>query len=598
MKSVFLIAIVAVAMIGVMIPNVFAEYEIDNVCEWAKLNSQLLWPIDIVKDKFSEDLPLQDDIYQNLLRENYEEWEIESGSFPIDIAYEFLDQSKFIRNEYAVDKTIEFFDINPELKSLLLPRYNTSTWDEYTTQSFIVDYMLHPNFYGNNQKCEQEFIEENWERFSYLLIDVYGENRADTIYEEIEKKVYGDQSKMVIDNNEEEITAEFTKNKIQWKGDGGNITVQTDKPIYQITDIIRIFGYVNDFNGSEPLEINIFQNGKIVYNKILGYSGAAEYFRQGYFSVIISPEYHPISFDWSGQYTVEVIHQQQKATTIFSFVGIDTFGGLYSISQHTVLQIDKKNYDLKSEIMNIHVSGIVKQSTSGMGDELEFQIKGPDNFTLKESKKWSGPIPLPENIGKIDHNNIVKKTEVIFQIDPTWKSGKYSISINNGNVPKIEFTVNNLFYNIELATCGQGTIEKNGQCIPDPNYKTTKSSKGGGCLIATASYGSELAPQVQQLRELRDNQLLQTESGTAFMSTFNNVYYSFSPIIADYERENPYFKEAVKIAITPMISTLSLMENANSESEVLSIGISVIMLNLGMYLGVPAVVIVGIKRKF
>ena len=81
------------------------------------------------------------------------------------------------------------------------------------------------------------------------------------------------------------------------------------------------------------------------------------------------------------------------------------------------------------------------------------------------------------------------------------------------------------------------------------------------------------------------------------MSTFNNIYYSFSPIIADYERENPLFKEAVKLAITPMISTLSLMENAESESEVLSIGISVIMLNLGMYLAVPAIVIFGIKKR-
>ena len=125
------------------------------------------------------------------------------------------------------------------------------------------------------------------------------------------------------------------------------------------------------------------------------------------------------------------------------------------------------------------------------------------------------------------------------------------------------------------------------ECIPELS---------GGCLIATATYGSELSSQVQQLRELRDNQLLQTESGSAFMSTFNNVYYSFSPIIADYERENPYFKEAVKLAITPMISSLSLMENANSESEVLSIGISVIMLNLGMYLGVPAVVVIGVRK--
>ena len=81
------------------------------------------------------------------------------------------------------------------------------------------------------------------------------------------------------------------------------------------------------------------------------------------------------------------------------------------------------------------------------------------------------------------------------------------------------------------------------------------------------------------------------------MGTFNDVYYTFSPIIADYERENPYFKEAVKLAITPMISTLSLMENAETESEVLSIGMSIIALNLGMYLGVPAIVIIGIKKR-
>jgi hypothetical protein len=64
------------------------------------------------------------------------------------------------------------------------------------------------------------------------------------------------------------------------------------------------------------------------------------------------------------------------------------------------------------------------------------------------------------------------------------------------------------------------------------------------------------------------------------------------------ERDHPLFKEAVKLAITPMISTLSLMENAESESEVLGIGISVIMLNLAMYLGVLTIVIVGIRKKF
>ena len=123
-----------------------------------------------------------------------------------------------------------------------------------------------------------------------------------------------------------------------------------------------------------------------------------------------------------------------------------------------------------------------------------------------------------------------------------------------------------------------------------------ESEEKGGCLIATATYGSELAPQVQQLRELRDNQLLQTESGTVFMSIFNNAYYSFSPGIADMERENPIFQEVVKLAISPMLYTLAIMEGADSESEVLGLGLSVIALNLGMYIALPAIVVVGIRK--
>src|SRR3989344_1959875 len=75
--------------------------------------------------------------------------------------------------------------------------------------------------------------------------------------------------------------------------------------------------------------------------------------------------------------------------------------------------------------------------------------------------------------------------------------------------------------------------------------------QNGGCLIATATYGSELAPQVQFLREVRDNTVISTASGTSFMTAFNSFYYSFSPTIADWERQNPVFKEAVKISITP-----------------------------------------------
>ena len=122
------------------------------------------------------------------------------------------------------------------------------------------------------------------------------------------------------------------------------------------------------------------------------------------------------------------------------------------------------------------------------------------------------------------------------------------------------------------------------------------TEEGGGCLIATATFGSELAPQVQQLRELRDNKLLQTNSGTIFMNTFNNFYYSFSPIIADYERENPVFKEAVKITITPMLASLSILNYVDSEQEMLGYGISLILLNVGIYFAVPTIIIFKIRK--
>ena len=124
------------------------------------------------------------------------------------------------------------------------------------------------------------------------------------------------------------------------------------------------------------------------------------------------------------------------------------------------------------------------------------------------------------------------------------------------------------------------------------------NEENGGCLIATATFGSEMAPQVQKLRELRDNTILTTQSGTAFMSGFNQLYYSFSPTIADFERESPMFKEFVKLTITPMLSTLSILNHAeiNSEEEMISYGVGIILLNIGMYFGAPAIIIYKIRK--
>jgi len=122
----------------------------------------------------------------------------------------------------------------------------------------------------------------------------------------------------------------------------------------------------------------------------------------------------------------------------------------------------------------------------------------------------------------------------------------------------------------------------------------------GGCLIATATYGSELAPQVQLLREIRDNTVLQTQSGTSFMTAFNQFYYSFSPAIADYERENAVFKETVKLILTPLLVSLTLLQHADIDSEydMLGYGIGIISLNISMYFIAPAVLITKIRSFY
>ena len=144
----------------------------------------------------------------------------------------------------------------------------------------------------------------------------------------------------------------------------------------------------------------------------------------------------------------------------------------------------------------------------------------------------------------------------------------------------------------EFGECGVGTDLIDGMCI----IIDDSEGDGGGCLIATAAYGSEMAPQVQLLREIRDNQLMSTGAGTSFMAGFNQLYYSFSPHIADMQRENPAFREMVKIGITPLLSTLPVMSHAQTESEVVSYGIGVILLNLGMYMGIPTVIILTTKN--
>ena len=82
------------------------------------------------------------------------------------------------------------------------------------------------------------------------------------------------------------------------------------------------------------------------------------------------------------------------------------------------------------------------------------------------------------------------------------------------------------------------------------------------------------------------------------MVGFNQFYYSFSPTVAGWERQNPIFKEAVKITITPLISTLSILKyvDIDSDAKMLGYGISIIMLNIGIYFAAPAILVWKVRK--
>ena len=299
------------------------------------------------------------------------------------------------------------------------------------------------------------------------------------------------------------------------------------------------------------------------------------------------------------------------AFSILSF-GMPTFANAQSTIPPLSVSTDFPAYAENSEII---ISGIVKDSSlSEYEQPITLMIVNSDGNIVKIAQL------------SLTSNNDFSTTLVAG--GPLWKSGgEYTVKVNYGAqkaetsfnyaglsapsepepvieepvviVEEPEPVIEEPVVIIEPEPepepeplCGEGTVMKDGKCVAE-------KSGGGGCLIATAAFGSEMAPQVQFLREIRDNTVMTTQSGTVFMTGFNQFYYSFSPYVADYERENPIFKEAVKVTLTPLLTSLTLLNyvDVDTEEEMLGYGIGIILLNIGMYFVAPAAVIIVIKNR-
>jgi len=228
---------------------------------------------------------------------------------------------------------------------------------------------------------------------------------------------------------------------------------------------------------------------------------------------------------------------------------------------------------------------------------ITFKIQSSLDYNLVE-------MVIPKNLLQGDD-----LTFMITSIPTSITHAAESSSITSPVIPQIiHHDSKNVFVTLEFNGIGTHYLtisESSNQNVPvldnsnDEIKEDIDESTDGGCLIATAAYGSEMAPQVQFLREIRDGKIMATESGTAFMTGFNQFYYSFSPAVADYERENPMFKEAVKVTLTPLLTSLAILNyvDIDTEQEMLGYGIGVILLNIGMYFVAPAAVIIAIKNR-
>ncbi|MEX0656069.1 MAG: CFI-box-CTERM domain-containing protein [Nitrosopumilaceae archaeon] len=248
----------------------------------------------------------------------------------------------------------------------------------------------------------------------------------------------------------------------------------------------------------------------------------------------------------------------QKPANLLFFVFLTLFVS-NSYAAEIIIDTNKESF---SGGDTVEITGTIPGGVEG--DLAALEIKNPSGETILVRTVTLGPQG---------------SFALTFKIPKSGESGNYEIVAN-----------------AEVA--GETLTES--KTIMHETQLSAANSKNGGCLIATATYGSELAPQVQFLREIRDNTVLSTASGTSFMTAFNAFYYSFSPTVADLERQNPVFKEAVKLTITPMITTLSVLDyvDIDSEEELIGYGIGVILLNFGMYFVVPLFVMFKLKSRF
>jgi peptide/nickel transport system substrate-binding protein len=228
---------------------------------------------------------------------------------------------------------------------------------------------------------------------------------------------------------------------------------------------------------------------------------------------------------------------------------------------------DRPQYVVGSSVL---IAGKVLDGQSSVdGATVSIQVDDPQN------------TPVHVNLVYTDQSGAYSDQ---FSLTPEASQGKYTVfaSANkaglNNTQAKTQFTV--ISQTLTSTTFSPTTSS---QMQPNPSK----------CLIATATYGSEMAPEVVMLRNFRDSQVVRTSAGRNFVLAFNTFYYSFSPQAATFISDHSNVKTFMKLVLYPMITVLSLaaqLDTVLPSNTEIAITISGIFAASGLgvvYLGIP-----------
>jgi hypothetical protein len=230
------------------------------------------------------------------------------------------------------------------------------------------------------------------------------------------------------------------------------------------------------------------------------------------------------------------------------------------------------------------------------------------------SKTWSFVVqpydtepPVVSSISPSNGSTLSNPVTVNAHYSDNYAIRYYSLTIDGVVVTPSTVTASELEYTANYSegphTVQLSLTDTSGNVATATWSFTVQAPQPSRCFIATATYGSEAAPQVQFLRGFRDNIAMQTFAGSSFMNVFLGWYYSWSPPVAYSIAPDDSARAVTRVVLQPILNILQVATftysalSFNGEFAIVITGFVAAML-IGLVYFTPFVTLafVGAKR--